>query len=51
MDLGDIGFANKDMTECQSSGTGNYLDKSLSRNQPGKYFKVQEIELSKINFI
>ena len=46
---GDIGFANKDMSECQSNGNGDYLDESLSRNKPGSYFKVQEVELFKIN--
>ena len=45
---GDIGFFNKDMTECKSSGNGDYLDESLSTNLPGNYFKVQEVELYKI---
>ena len=37
------------MSECQSNGNGDYLDESLSRNKPGNYFKVQEVELFKIN--
>ena len=37
------------MNECKSSGKGLYLDESLSRNNPNEYFKVQEVELIKIN--
>ena len=47
---GDIGFNNKDMSKCFSSGTGDYLDESLSKNKVGEYFQEQEIELFKINF-
>ena len=45
---GDIGFQSNDMTECKSSGKGNYLDESLSTNKAGDYFKVQEVEFYRI---
>ena len=45
---GDIGFCNNNMTECKSSGKGNYLDESLSTNKAGDYFKVQEVEFYRI---
>ena len=45
---GDIGFYQNDMSECQSSGTGDYLNESLSSNIAGNYFKVQEVEFYKI---
>ena len=45
---GDIGFSSNDMSCCISYGTGDYLDESLSTNNPGSYFKVQEVEFYKI---
>ena len=47
---GDLCFWGKDMSECFSSGKGNYLDESLSTNEPNRYFRVQEVELYKISF-
>ena len=45
---GDIGFYSNDMSLCCSNGTGDYLDESLSTNNPRSYFKVQEVEFYKI---
>ena len=45
---GEIGFYNKDMTECESSICGEYLDEPLSTNKPNTYFKVQEVEFYRI---
>ena len=45
---GDIGFHSNDMSCCISYGTGDYLDESLSTNNPGSYFKVQEVAFYKI---
>ena len=47
---GDIGFHSNDMSLCCSKGTGDYLDESLSTNDPRSYFKVQEVEFYKIIF-
>ena len=47
---GDIGFHSNNMSQCISNGTGEYLDESLSTNQPGSYFDVHEVEFYKISF-
>ena len=47
---GDIGFQSNNMSRCISTGTGEYLDESLSTNQPGSYFDVHEVEFYKISF-
>ena len=47
---GDIGFYSNNMSQCISNGTGEYLDESLSTNQPGSYFDVHEVEFYKISF-
>ena len=47
---GDIGFNSNNMSQCISRGTGEYLDESLSTNQPGSYFDVHEVEFYKISF-
>ena len=47
---GDIGFNSNNMSRCTSYGTGEYLDESLSTNQPGFYFDVHEVEFYKISF-
>jgi len=47
---GDIGFNRNNMSQCISYGTGEYLDESLSTNQPGSYFDVHEVEFYKISF-
>ena len=47
---GDIGFHSNNMSQCISKGTGEYLDESLSTNQPGSYFDVHEVEFYKISF-
>ena len=47
---GDIGFYSNNMSQCKSSGTGDYLDESLSTNKAGEYFNVQEVEFYKIIF-
>ena len=47
---GDIGFCSNNMSQCISNGTGEYLDESLSTNQPGSYFDVHEVEFYKISF-
>ena len=47
---GDIGFNRNNMSQCISNGTGEYLDESLSTNQPGSYFDVHEVEFYKISF-
>ena len=47
---GNIGFQSNNMSRCISTGTGEYLDESLSTNQPGSYFDVHEVEFYKISF-
>ena len=47
---GDIGFKSNNMSQCISKGTGEYLDESLSTNQPGSYFDVHEVEFYEISF-
>ena len=47
----DISFFKNNMSECKSSGNGDYLDEPLSKNKPNEYFKVQEVEIFKINIL
>ena len=45
---GDIGFCSEDMSFCKSYGSGDYLNQTLSTNEAGSYFPVQEVEFYKI---
>ena len=45
---GDMGFYSTDMSQCKSTGIGDYLNESLSTNEAGKYFQVQEVEFFRI---
>ena len=47
---GNIGFQDRDMGVCISTRGGEYLNESLSTNDPGYIFPVKEVEFYHITF-